>query len=160
MAGDLEKPNKVHTLFPEEVPQKMWPLPVRDLFLVGAATERKLKRLGMHTIGDLARADVKFLRSRFGKPGETLWHFANGRNTDAVNPVTPLNKGYGNSVTTAQDVVSSFPFIEEIEKAWRDPITKQSIGFVYDGTLTPKAMKYVSGYISKKGYEPESGKRP
>lgn len=52
-----------------------------------------------------------------------------------------------------------FP-IEEIEKAWRDPDTKEPLGFVYDGTLTPKAMKYVSGYISKKGYEPESGKRP
>lgn len=105
VAGDFEKPNKIHTLFPEEMAEKMWPLPVRDLFLVGAATERKLKRLGVLTIGDLARADVKFLRSRFGKPGETLWHFANGRNTDAVNPVAPLNKGYGNSVTTAQDVI-------------------------------------------------------
>ena len=106
MAGDFEKPNKVHTLFPEEMEEKMWPLPVRDLFLVGAATEKKLKRLGIHTIGDLARTDVKFLRSRFGKPGETLWHFANGRNADAVNPVAAPNKGYGNSVTTAEDVVS------------------------------------------------------
>ena len=43
MAGDFEKPNKVHTLFPEEVPDKFWPLPVRDLFLVGSATEKKLK---------------------------------------------------------------------------------------------------------------------
>jgi DNA polymerase-4 len=106
MAGDFEKPNKVHTLFPEEMEEKMWPLPVRDLFLVGAATEKKLKRLGIHTIGDLACSDLNFLRSRFGKQGETLWHFANGRNTDAVNPVAAPNKGYGNSVTTAQDVVS------------------------------------------------------
>lgn len=45
-----------------------------------------------------------------------------------------------------------FP-IEDIEKAWQH-------GFVYDGTLTPKAMKYVSGYINKKGYDPGSGKRP
>lgn len=52
-----------------------------------------------------------------------------------------------------------FP-IEEIQKAWRDPITKEDIGFVYDGTLTPEAMKYVSGYINKKGYDPESDKRP
>lgn len=50
--------------------------------------------------------------------------------------------------------------IEDIKKAWRDPDTKQDIGFVYDGTLTPKAMKYVSGYINKKGYIPDSGKRP
>lgn len=52
-----------------------------------------------------------------------------------------------------------FP-IEEIEKAWIDPQTKEPLGFVYDGTLSPQSMKYVSGYISKKGYEPDSGKRP
>ncbi len=106
MAGDLEKPNKVNTLFPEEMEHKMWPLPVRDLFLVGAATERKLNKLGIYTIGDLAKADAHFLRKRLGKPGETIWHFANGRNADAVTPEPAEAKGFGNSVTTAQDVVT------------------------------------------------------
>ena len=106
MAGDFEKPNKVHTLFPEEVEKKFWPLPVRDLFLVGAATERKLKLLGIYTIGDLAHADVHILKKRLGKHGETIWHFANGRNADAVTPEPAENKGYGNSVTTAQDVTT------------------------------------------------------
>lgn len=106
MAGDFEKPNKVHTLFPEEVETKFWPLPVRDLFLVGAATERKLKLLGIYTIGDLARADVNILKKRLGKHGETIWHFANGRNAEAVVPVPAENKGYGNSVTTPRDVVT------------------------------------------------------
>ena len=106
MAGDFEKPNKVHTLFPEEVPSKMWPLPVRDLFLVGAATEAKLKKMGIYTIGDLAHTDVNVLLRRLGKPGETLWHFANGRNADMVTPEPRENKGYGNSVTTPKDVLS------------------------------------------------------
>lgn len=107
MAGDFEKPNKVHTLFPEEVETKFWPLPVRDLFLVGAATERKLKFMGIYTIGDLARADVRILRKRLGKHGETIWHFANGRNADAVTPEPSENKGYGNATTTAHDVVTT-----------------------------------------------------
>ena len=107
MAGDFEKPNKVHTLFPEEVPDKFWPLPVRDLFLVGAATERKLHMMGIRTIGDLAHADGALLRKRLGKHGETIWHFANGRNADAVTPEPAENKGYGNSTTTAQDVVTT-----------------------------------------------------
>ena len=107
MAGDFEKPNKVHTLFPEEIPDKFWPLPVRDLFLVGAATERKLNMMGLRTIGDLAHADGALLRKRFGKYGETIWHFANGRNADAVTPEPAENKGYGNATTTAQDVVSA-----------------------------------------------------
>ena len=106
MAGDFEKPNKVHTLFPEEMESKMWPLPVRDLFLVGPATERKLKLYGIYTIGDLAKADVQLLRKRLGKQGETIWHFANGRNADAVTPEPAENKGYGNSVTTAKDVTT------------------------------------------------------
>ena len=106
MAGDFEKPNKVHTLFPEEIPDKFWPLPVRDLFLVGAATERKLKIMGIRTIGDLAHADAALLRKRLGKHGETIWHFANGRNADIVAPEPAENKGYGNSTTTAQDVVT------------------------------------------------------
>ena len=106
MAGDFEKPNKVHTLFPEEVESKFWPLPVRDLFLVGSATERKLKMLGIYTIGDLAKADVRTLKKRLGKHGETIWHFANGRNADAVTPEPAENKGYGNSVTTAHDVLT------------------------------------------------------
>lgn len=106
VAGDFEKPNKVHTLFPEEMETKMWPLPVRDLFLVGAATEAKLKRMGIYTIGDLAKTEVSVLRRRLGKQGETIWHFANGRNAEAVKPVQPDNKGYGNSVTTAVDVIS------------------------------------------------------
>jgi DNA polymerase-4 len=82
----------------------MWPLPVRDLFLVGAATEAKLHKFGIYTIGDLAKADVSVLRHRLGKHGETIWHFANGRNADAVLPQPQDNKGYGNSVTTATDV--------------------------------------------------------
>lgn len=106
MAGDFEKPNKVHTLFPEEMERKMWPLPVRDLFLVGGATEKKLRKLGIYTIGDLAVTDPAVLKKRFGKHGETIWHYANGRNADMVTPEPEENKGYGNSTTTSSDVLS------------------------------------------------------
>ena len=106
MAGDFEKPNKVHTLFPEEMESKLWPLPVRDLFLVGRATEEKLKRMGIYTIGDLAVTELAVLRKKLGKHGETIWHFANGRNADAVTPEPAENKGYGNSTTTPTDVIT------------------------------------------------------
>ena len=106
VAGDFEKPNKVHTLFPEEMAEKMWPLPVRDLFLVGAATEAKLKRMGIYTIGDLAKTELSILKKKLGKHGQTIWHFANGHNADAVMPAPAENKGYGNSVTTAKDILT------------------------------------------------------
>ncbi len=104
MAGDFEKPNKVHTLFPDEMKAKMWPLSVRDLFLVGSATERKLKGLGIYTIGDLAGTDLCVLKKRLGKHGETIWHYANGHNAEMVTPEPEENKGYGNSTTTPEDV--------------------------------------------------------
>ena len=106
MAGDFEKPNKVHTLFPEEMEEKMWCLPVRDLFLVGPATEKKLNRMGIYTIGDLACTQLQIIRSHLGKHGETIWHYANGHNADVVTPLQPENKGYGNSVTTPRDITT------------------------------------------------------
>ena len=62
MASDFHKPNRVHTLFTEEIEQKMWHLPVRDLFFVGGATEQKLHSIGIQTIGELANADVTMLK--------------------------------------------------------------------------------------------------
>jgi len=106
MAGDFEKPDKIHTLYPEEVPKKMWPLPVGDLFLVGKSTERRLNSLGIYTIGDLASTDPAFLRRRFHKGGETLWHFANGRCNEELLTAPRENKGYSNCVTTPEDITS------------------------------------------------------
>lgn len=104
MASDFEKPDRVHTLFPEEIQEKMWCLPVRDLFLVGPSTERKLNRLGIRTIGELACTDVEVLRANLKKHGEIIWNFANGRDASLVEEEPQENKGYGNSTTIAFDV--------------------------------------------------------
>lgn len=107
MAGDFEKPDKVHTLFPWEIEEKMWPLGVRELFMVGSATERKLQRMGIDTIGDLARADPVLLVKTFGKPAQTLWQFANGRACGQITkPAGEANKSYGNATTTPSDVTT------------------------------------------------------
>ena len=107
MAGDFEKPNKVHTLFPWEIERKLWTLPVRELFMVGAATERKLHLLGINTIGQLALADPDMLVRKLGKPGLMLWHSANGRYSDILQPVPDANQGYSNAATLARDVTDS-----------------------------------------------------
>lgn len=104
MASDFEKPDRVHTLFPAEMPDKLWPLPVRNLFMVGPATERKLAAIGIRTIGQLAKADPERLKLRLHQYGGLIWNFANGRCPDAVRDEAALNKGYGNSVTTPADV--------------------------------------------------------
>lgn len=104
MASDFQKPDRVHTLFPEEVPEKMWPLPVSDLLFVGKSTENTLRKLGIYTIGDLAAADVGILRHHLKKHGESIWNFANGRDDAVVETMQADNKGYGNSTTVAFDV--------------------------------------------------------
>lgn len=113
IAGDFEKPDRVHTLFPEEIPEKLWPLPVRELFLVGRATEEKLRHLGIRTIGALAKSDPALLQRYLHKPGLRLWHYANGRCDDALLPEQPENKGYGNSTTLPADV-TDFPQAERV----------------------------------------------
>ena len=107
MASDFEKPDKIHTLFPDEIPWKMWPLPIKDLFFVGSATEKKLKNLGIHTIGELAETDLNLIKTHLKKQGETVWKFANGVDTSVVLPTSPANKGYGNSVTLPYDIADS-----------------------------------------------------
>lgn len=104
MASDFKKPNRGHTLFPDEIEKKMWPLAVRDLFFVGSASERKLLSMGIHTIGDLAKTDVLVLKNVLKKHGEVIWNFANGRDISMVEPMPMDNKGYGNSTTIAFDV--------------------------------------------------------
>ena len=107
VASDFEKPDKVHTLFPSEIEQKLWPLPVRELFSCGPASERKLREIGIKTVGELAAADPALLRRKLYKPGEVLWHFANGRADDKLLAVPEANKGYGNSMTTPWDVTTA-----------------------------------------------------
>lgn len=107
MASDFQKPDRVHTLFPEEIPIKLWPLPVRELFYVGPATEKKLHGMGITTIGQLAAADPERLRRRFHHHGLVIWEFANGRGSNLLEEVPDQNKSYGNSTTTSQDVTDS-----------------------------------------------------
>lgn len=107
MAGDFKKPNLVHTLFPEEIKDKMWPLPVSELFFVGRATTKKLFNLGIRTIEELANADPILLKQHLNKHGEIIWAFANGIDISVVQSSPPPNKGYGNSTTIPFDVTDS-----------------------------------------------------
>ena len=107
MASDFEKPNKVHTLYPEEVPQKMWPLPVRDLLFLGKASEKKLIQNGIHTIGDLAQANEKEIQMLLGeKSGHQLYLSANGMDDSPVKAQRDEAKGISVETTFDDDIVS------------------------------------------------------
>lgn len=104
MASDFSKPDKIHTLYPHEIQQKMWPLPVRDLFMVGGRTERKLHQLGIFTIGALAQADSKMIYSHFKSHGLLIQNYANGIDDSIVRKSNhEIVKGMGNSTTLSFD---------------------------------------------------------
>ena len=105
MASDFEKPDKVHTLFAHEIAAKMWPLPVGELFTVGASTAEKLRKATIMTIGDLAHADLAKVQKIVGvKMGKHIVEFANGMDPSTVLAEPEEAKGYSISTTLEEDV--------------------------------------------------------
>lgn len=105
MAGELEKPDKVHTLFYDELPEKLWPQPVRNLYMVGEKTEQALARFNIKTIGDLAKAPPELLARSLKSHGMVIWRYANGIDSSPVMPTgSTMMKSYSNSTTLSHDV--------------------------------------------------------
>ena len=113
MAGDFEKPDKVHTLFLNEIESKMWPLPVRELILVGKNTANKLEDASIKTIGDLAITDLKLIKSLVGdKAGQQIYEYANGIDESKVEGDSKQSKGYSAAITFEEDITD----IESLNK--------------------------------------------
>ena len=107
MASDFEKPDKVHTLFPAEIPEKMWPLPIRDLLFLGKASEKKLQDFGIHTIGELAREKESTIQALLGeKTGRQLYQYARGIDDSPVLAQAEESKGFSVEKTFNDDIVS------------------------------------------------------
>lgn len=103
MASDFRKPNLVHTLYSHEIQEKMWPLPVSALFMCGRSSAETLHKLGILTIGDLARTDRSILEAHLKSHGTLLWEYANGIDDSEVATVHADAKGIGNSTTLSRD---------------------------------------------------------
>ncbi|NLK43694.1 MAG: DNA polymerase IV [Tissierellia bacterium] len=104
MASDFKKPDMIHTLFKNEIKDKMWPLPVEELFMVGPRTKVKLNNRGIFTISDLANLSRDYIYSWLKKPGLLIWDYANGIDNSRVRSDPLPVKSIGNSTTTSFDV--------------------------------------------------------
>ena len=113
LGSDMKKPDAVTEITPDNFRALVWVLPVETLLFVGKATKEKLNRLGIHTIGELARSSESFLVDRLGKWGEYLYTYANGldetpvKRLDEEDPI----KSVGNSLTLYRDLTKN----EEVE---------------------------------------------
>ncbi len=106
MVGDFSKPDKIYSLFESEIEKKMWPLPVSELFFVGRAMTKKLHKLGIHTIGELAAADEALIKAHFKRPGQIIQGYARGADLEPYMYSHVNNKGYGNSMTAPSDIMN------------------------------------------------------
>lgn len=118
MASDFEKPDKVHTLYMNEIETKMWPLPVNDLFMLGRSSAKRLEELGIKTIGDLARCSPTFLRKHFKKQGDYFLEASKGIDYSPVVPKSDKNKCISISRTLPYDYTKK----EELEKVLFDEV--------------------------------------
>ena len=108
LGSDFKKPDGTTAIYPETFKERIWPLPARDLLYVGPATAKKLARIRLYTIGDLAKADSGLLKTILGKNGLLLQAFALGLDTSPVMPITATAaiKSIGNSTTTPHDIAA------------------------------------------------------
>ena len=111
MASDFSKPYKVHTLFLDEVKEKMWPLRVDELFGIGKKTAIKLHNLNINTIYDLAHSDYNYLYKFFKNQAQDMIDRANGIGSDEVISEQEAPKGIGNETTLNRNISSK----EELE---------------------------------------------
>ncbi|OWZ84429.1 DNA polymerase IV [Natranaerobius trueperi] len=104
MASEFKKPDQIHTLFPGDLSRKLWPLPVNNLFMVGKATEKKLRDRGISTIGELANTSREKLKLWLKSHGLLIWNYANGIEQSPVRSEGIPIKGLGNSTTTPRNI--------------------------------------------------------
>lgn len=108
MASDYKKPMGITTIYPHEMPQKLWPQDISNLYGVGKKTVPKLRAIGIDTIGDLAKADKIILVSHFGEStADMLLRHANGVDDSPVSPEVDEIKSVGNEITFPKDFTSN-----------------------------------------------------
>ena len=122
MASDFTKPNKIHTLYDYEIKEKMWPLDVGELFMVGKKTAEKLKIMNINTIGKLANTEPIRLYPMFKNQAKFLVDIANGIDNSAVDSSSYEAKGISNEITLEKDY-SNYKELESFLLALCDKVS-------------------------------------
>ncbi|WP_297233457.1 DNA polymerase IV [uncultured Flavonifractor sp.] len=106
LGSDYKKPDAITRIERDNYREIVYPLPVEDLLYVGPATSKKLRGLGISTIGRLAQAPLDTLTRKLGKMGTVLQTFALGLDPSPVQKSShiPNIKSVGNSATTPRDM--------------------------------------------------------
>lgn len=130
-----KKPSGIWTLPSEQIETMLWPLPIHQMFMVGSRMTKHLTRMGIHTIGDLARTPLSRLKAKWGVNGEVLWMIANGKDYSPVKPNTHnTQKGIGHQMTLPYDYYTleeiRVPLLELTELVCQRTRRKGFMGYV------------------------------
>ncbi len=108
LASDMKKPDATTVIMPEDVENTVWPLPVSDLLFVGKSTAASLGRIGIVTIGDIARFGKDKMSELLGKHGAGLWDYASGNDTEPVRSYYDERevKSIGTSFTFSRKIIT------------------------------------------------------
>lgn len=136
MASDFEKPDKIHTLFDNEIKEKMWPLPIQDLFMIGKSTTQKLIELNILTIKDLANTNIDFLTKRFKKYGKLMWEYANGIDNSEVEYEYTDPKSISNSTSLPYDYTKLEELLKIVKQLSIETATKLRQKNLYTNTIS------------------------
>jgi len=105
MAAEMKKPLGITELWEADIPIKLWPLPVKEMYGIGSKTDEKLNRMGMKTIGDLAKCDANLIANTFGKGGNEIYLHAKGIDNSPVQArLADDMKSIGRSTTLPEDI--------------------------------------------------------
>lgn len=108
LGSDMKKPDAITEITEDTFKEKIWELPCSELIYCGSATTKKLDRMGIRTIGQLAQADPRLLQNSLGVNGYALWTYANGKDASKVmhrDFVSPV-KSVGHGITCNADLVN------------------------------------------------------
>ncbi|GAA0346368.1 DNA polymerase IV [Bacillus carboniphilus] len=135
MASDMKKPLGITVLRKRDMTHKLWPLEIQEMHGIGKKTAEKLKKLGFHTIGDLAKAPELTLKVALGVNGKKLWERANGIDRRKVDPESVNEiKSIGNSTTLPTDT-EDLHTLERVLESLTDRVSKRlyTRGYVTEG---------------------------
>jgi len=112
LASDMDKPHGITVVMPGGEQSFMAPLPVRSLSGIGPSSEKKLRQLGIETLGDLAAADDQMIEHLLGKNGKVMLDRARGLEDAKVEEDNEV-KSVSNEISFANDLCER----EDIEAA-------------------------------------------
>ncbi|KUO74431.1 MAG: DNA polymerase IV [Clostridia bacterium BRH_c25] len=142
MGSELKKPKGITELYIKDVKEKLWPLPIREMYGIGKQTEQKLMDYAIYKIGDIANSNVEFLKSNFGKYGEELYKQSKGMDDSPVMP-NPIydSKSISRSTTLPFDT-NDISYIRNILLSLAEEVGYEARKYGYKGKTIAISIKY------------------